>query len=92
LVTAWTKGATEPSFVVSLMTPSGEVERNPKVRLTSKRGFGIRSHASFSANHLRNVPWGRAWATSRSAWANPPERISNACRTRNASRWPVGWA
>lgn len=64
LVTTWTKGATAPSFVVSLFTPSGEVERNPQIRLTNKRGHGIRSHASFSANHLRDVPWGRAWATT----------------------------
>ncbi len=62
LVTAWTKGASAPKFVVSVLTPSGEVDANPKLRLTGRPAYGIRSHASFSANELRNIPWGKVWA------------------------------
>lgn len=62
LVTAWTKGASTPRFVVSVLRPSGEIDAKPKLRLTGKQGYGIRSHAAFSANQLRRVPWGKVWA------------------------------
>lgn len=63
LVTSWTKGGLEPKFAVSLLTPSGEIDPRPKVRLTTKQGYGIRGHAAHSVNQLRKVPWGRVWAT-----------------------------
>jgi hypothetical protein len=62
LVTAWTKGADQPKFAVSVLTPSGEIDHRPKVRLTSKQGYGIRGHAAHSVNQLRKIPWGRVWA------------------------------
>jgi hypothetical protein len=62
LVTGWTKGAAAPRFVVSILTPSGEIDHRPKVRQTGKQAYGIRGHASFSVNQLRKVPWGRVWA------------------------------
>jgi HD-GYP domain-containing protein (c-di-GMP phosphodiesterase class II) len=64
LVTTWTKGAAAPGFVVTIMTPSGEIDHRPKVRLTGKQAYGIRAHASFSVNQLRKVPWGKVWATA----------------------------
>jgi len=62
LVTAWSRSAGEPRYVVSIMRPSGEIDPNPKLRFTHRPGFTIRGHAPFSANELRHVPWGRAWA------------------------------
>jgi hypothetical protein len=63
LVTAWTKGAAAPKFVVSILTPSGHIDPKPKVRLTCKQPFAIRGPAAFTVNQLRKVPWGKVWAT-----------------------------
>jgi HD-GYP domain-containing protein (c-di-GMP phosphodiesterase class II) len=62
LVTAWTKGTAAPKFVISVLTPSGEIDPRPKVRLTAKQAYGIRSDASFSVNQLQKLPWGKVWA------------------------------
>jgi hypothetical protein len=61
LVTAWAKGSSTPRFVISVLTPSGEVIANPRIRLTCKQACGIRSHAAFSVNQLRRVPWSKVW-------------------------------
>lgn len=62
LVPTWTKGAADPGLVISVLTPSGEIDPRPKLRSTGKQGYGIRGHAAFSVNQLRNVPWGKVWA------------------------------
>ncbi len=62
LVTTWTTGAAAPGMVISVLTPSGEIDPRPKVRRTGKQDYGIRGNASFSVNQLRNVPWSKVWA------------------------------
>lgn len=62
VVTAWADGA--PKFVVTILTPTGEVEARPKVRLTAKSAHAIRSHALFAPNQLRAVPWRQVWAAA----------------------------
>lgn len=64
VVTAWSEGAAAPKFVVSILTPSGEIEARPKVRLTSRPAHAIRGHALFSPNQLHAVPWRQVWAAA----------------------------
>jgi HD domain len=64
VVTAWNEGGAMPKYVVSILTPSGEIEPTPKVRLTARPKHAIRGHASFSANQLRAVPWHQVWAAA----------------------------
>ena len=62
VVTAWSRGNAPPRYVISVLTPGGEPDPNPKVRLTSRPAFAIRHHTSFSPGELRKVLWGRVWS------------------------------
>lgn len=64
LVTAWSANGGMPQYVVSVFTPSGEVDPAPKVRLTRNARHAIRSHAPFTIHQLHKVPWGRVWAAA----------------------------
>jgi HD domain len=63
LVTTWANGGA-PKYVVSILTPSGEIAARPKVRLTARPAHAIRNYAPFSPNQLRAIPWRQAWAAA----------------------------
>lgn len=63
VVVRWVRNASTPLSALSILSPSGDLMREFKIRDLRQFGFGIRDYTLLNLAQMSLLPWLRVWAT-----------------------------